>query len=300
MKKIDTLLKYGLNDIAIFGGFGPDDLDTYFELRRYYKINFSIDAETKLKTNGQIDIEKTKLYLAQLIRFNDPKEAGVEQTRTFLQQSRQTDWDKTMIESKEFLIHPAVFHPGSFPSTAWYAAAVREQVRGQKDFCEIGCGAGVVSCLVALDNTDVQVVATDINPFASENTKLNADKLGVGERVVVSTGDVLDGVPSERTFDSIFWSLPFGFLDPGASVTLEEMQVFDPGYKAIRKFFRTAKQFLKPGGQLLIGFSSDLGHAELLEDLAKEAGIKVEKIKEHTMQEKDTLVFELLRGVYQS
>lgn len=298
MKKIDVLLKYGLNDIAIFGGFGPDDLDTYFELRRYYKINFSIDAETKLKTNGQIDIEKTKLYLSQLIRFSDPKEAGIEQTRTFLQQSKHTNWDKATIEGKEFSIHPAVFHPGSFPSTIWYAVAVREQVKGQGDFCEVGCGAGVVSCLVAIDNPNIQVVATDINPFASENTKLNADKLGVGDRVEVTTGDVLDGIPSDRKFDSIFWSLPFGFLDPGAPVTLEEMQVFDPGYKATRKFLNDAKKFLKPNGQLLIGFSSDLGHEELLEELAKEAGIKIEKVKEHEMQEKDTLKFELLRGVY--
>jgi hypothetical protein len=65
-EKISVLLKYGLNDIAICGGFGPNDLDSFFELRRYHKINFSIDAETKLKTDGQIDMDKTKLYLTQL------------------------------------------------------------------------------------------------------------------------------------------------------------------------------------------------------------------------------------------
>ena len=201
MKKIDILLKYGLNDIAIFGGFGPDDLDTYFELRRYYKINFSIDAETKLKTDGQIDIEKTKLYLSQLIRFDDPKEAGIEQTRTFLQQSKHTDWDKTEVNGKEFSIHPAVFNSSSFASTAWFAQVVKEQVQGQKDFCEVGCGAGIESCLIALTNPDMHVVSTDINPFASENTKFNADKLGVGNRIEITTGDVLDGVVSSKKFD---------------------------------------------------------------------------------------------------
>ncbi len=241
MKKIDILLKYGLNDIAIFGGFGPDDLDTYFELRRYYKINFSIDAETKLKTDGQIDIEKTKLYLSQLIRFDDPKEAGIEQTRTFLQQSKHTDWDKTVVDGKEFSIHPAVFNSSSFASTAWFASVVKEQVQGQKDFCEVGCGAGVESCLVALANPDMKVVSTDINPFASENTKFNAEKLGIGDRIEITTGDVLDGVASDKKFDSIFWALPFGFLDPGTEISMEEMQVFDPGYRAIRKFFNTAK-----------------------------------------------------------
>lgn len=298
MKKIDTLLKYGLNDIAIFGGFGPDALNTYFELRRFYKINFSICAETKLKTDGQIDIEKTKLYLSQLIRFEDPKQAGVEQTRTFLQQIKNTDWDTTTIEGKEFSIHPAVFNPKYFSSTTWFASVVKEQVNGQKDFCEIGCGAGVETCLVALANPDMHIVSTDINPFASENTKFNADKLGVGDRVEVTSGDVLDGIPEGKKFDSIFWSMPFGFLDPGANMTLEDTQVFDPGYRAIRKFLNTAKNYLKPGGQLLIGFSSDLANQGLFEELAKEAGIKIEIITETEIQEKDTLKFELLRGVY--
>ncbi|MBA3789378.1 GTP cyclohydrolase II [Patescibacteria group bacterium] len=300
MKKIDILLKYGLNDIAIFGGFGPDDLDTYFELRRYYKINFSIDAETKLKTDGQIDIEKTKLYLSQLIRFDDPKEAGIEQTRTFLQQSKHTDWDKTVVDGKEFSIHPAVFNSSSFASTAWFASVVKEQVQGQKDFCEVGCGAGVESCLVALANPDMHVVSTDINPFASENTKFNADKLGVGDRIEITTGDVLDGIAVDKKFDSIFWALPFGFLDPGTEVSMEEMQVFDPGYRALRKFFSTARNFLKPNGQLLIGFSSDLGNQELLEELAKQAGLKIDIVAEKEIQEKDTLKFELLKGIYQN
>lgn len=300
MKKIDILLKYGLNDIAIFGGFGPDDLDTYLELRRYYKINFSIDAETKLKTDGQIDIEKTKVYLSQLIRFDDPKKAGIEQTRTFLQQTKNTDWSTATIEGVEFSIHPAVFNPSYFPSTAWFASAVKEQVKGQGDFCEVGCGAGVETCLVALANPDMHIVSTDINPFASENTKFNADKLGVGSRIEVTTGDVLDGVALGKKFDSIFWALPFGFLDPGANVTLEDMQVFDPGYRAIRKFLNTAKNFLKPDGQLLIGFSSDLANQDLFDELAKEAGVKIEVIAETEIQEKDILKFELLRGVYEN
>ena len=299
MRKIDTLLDYGLNDIAIFGGFGPDDLDTYFELRRYYKINFSIDAETKLKTNGQIDIEKTKLYLSQLVRFDDPKEAGAEQTRTFQQQNKNTDWNKTIVDGQEFLIHPAVFNSSSFPSTAWFSAVLKEKLKGQEDFCEVGCGAGVESCLLALDNPGMKVVSTDINPFAGENTKLNANRLKIGNQVETIDGDVLDGIPVRKKFDSIFWALPFGFLDPGAAVTMEEMQVFDPGYRAIRKFFNTAKNFLKEKGQLLIGFSPDLGNQDLLEELAKQAGLKTEVIAETEIQEKETIVFQVIRCVYE-
>ena len=49
MRKIEVLLNYKIKNIAIFGGFGPNDLQTFLELRRYYQLNFSIDAETKLK-----------------------------------------------------------------------------------------------------------------------------------------------------------------------------------------------------------------------------------------------------------
>lgn len=72
-EKIDILLSYGLNNIALCGGFGPNELQGYFDLKRYYRINFSIDAETKLKTQGKFDLKKIKLYLNQLICFNETK-----------------------------------------------------------------------------------------------------------------------------------------------------------------------------------------------------------------------------------
>jgi len=300
MKKIDILLKYGLNDIAIFGGFGSDDLDIYFELRRFYKINFSIDAESRLKTKGKIDMGKTKIYLQQLIRFDDPNSAGIEQTRTFLQQSKPSDWEKTKILGKEFLVHPAVFNPNNFLSTSWYAEKVREKTKKQKDFCEVGCGTGVISCISALNNNKLNVISTDINPFAVENTKLNVNNLGLTKQIKVYSGDVFERIPKKSKFDSIFWALPFGFLDPGAKINLEEMQVFDPGYKATRKFLFEAKKYLKKNGKLLIGFSEDLGHRDLFYELAKEAGIKFKKIAEIQLEEKDKINFELLEGKYNS
>ncbi|NNM43708.1 MAG: GTP cyclohydrolase II [Chlamydiae bacterium] len=297
-KKIDTILGYSLKNIAIFGGFGPNELDTYFELRRYYRINFSIDAETKLKTNGQVDIEKTRVYLSQLIRFDDPKQSSIDQTKSFLNQHRRSDWDKVTIENKEFLIHPNVFHAGVFPSTSWFAEKVSKIVKGTTHFCEVGCGSGVISCFVGMSNPKIRVIATDINPFASENTKLNAERMKLQKRLEVKKGDVLDSIPEGSLFDTIFWALPFGFLDPGTEMDLEDMQVFDPGYRAIRKFFQTARKFLKPNGRLLIGFSSDLGHYDLLEEIAKEFNLKLSKIDERAMTEVDQVKFEILEGIY--
>lgn len=298
MKKINALLHYGLKNIAIFGGFGPNELDTYFELRRYYRINFSIDAETKLKTEGQIDIEKTKTYLLQLIRFDDPKQNSIDQTRAFLSQCRRSDWERATIKNKEFLIHPQVFHAGVFPSSSWFAEKLCKIANDASDFCEVGCGSGVISCLVSQSNPNINIIATDINPHASENTKINAERLGLRNRLEVKNGDVLDNIPVGSLFDIIFWALPFGFLDPGAKMSLEDTQVFDPGYRAIRKFFQTAKKFLRPNGKILIGFSSDLGHYNLIEEFAKEFNLRISKIDEKVMSEEDEVNFELLEGRY--
>lgn len=70
MKNINKLLSVGINDIALCGGFGPGDLQMYFDIRKHYKINFSIDAETKLKTKNILDIEKVKRYLSELMNYN--------------------------------------------------------------------------------------------------------------------------------------------------------------------------------------------------------------------------------------
>ncbi len=297
-KKIDTLISYGLNNIALCGGFGPDNLNTYFEIKRYYRFNFSIDAETNLKTNGEIDRNKNKVYIHQLLRSDEPKDHGVKQTRKFLEEHRPTTWNQTNIQGHIFSLHPKVFQAGCFPSTAWFASQLQEFLNKSSNFCEIGCGAGVISCLAALSHSNLQIVATDINPYASENTALNAKQLGLNKQISVFTGDVLDSIKANAQFDLIFWALPFGFLDPGAPITLEETQVFDPGYRAIRKLLHTAKQYLTPKGKLLLGFSSDLGHYELLQDLTQQANANLKTVSATTIQEDVKLSFELLEVSY--
>jgi hypothetical protein len=68
IKKINILLSKNINDIAIYGGFGPQSMSLYFDLKEQYKINFSIDAETKLKTNDSLDLKKVKEYLSELMK----------------------------------------------------------------------------------------------------------------------------------------------------------------------------------------------------------------------------------------
>lgn len=292
-QKIDQLLEYGINRVTLCGGFGPDALETYFALRRFYKINFSIDAESGLKTGGYTDQEKIKRYLKQLIFFNDPKQQQIEQTKKLLEQSQQQETDANIL-GHSFKVLERVFHPGIFPSTEWFASQLINRVSPDTKFCEVGCGCGAVSCLVGLHNPNVEITCTDINPQACHNTRINASRSKVN--VDIYETNVLDGV--KRRFDMIFWALPFGFLDPGASVSLVEMQVFDPGYCAIRKFIATGRKHLLPGGRLLIGFSNHLGHAEMLNKIANEHLLTYEVVASTMLRETEEVDFLLIEGRY--
>lgn len=297
--QVELLLKHGIHRIGIAGGFGPDSLEEYFRLKRFYRINFSVDSETGVKTGLQTDPNKVELYLSQLLRNDTPKEEGIQQTRNFLHQNRRTGWETTCINGHSFQIHSNVFHAGLFPSTAWFAKEISPLLRKATSFCEVGCGAGVITCLAALANPSLTVVATDLNHDASENTRLNAQLLGLSKRIAIRQGDVLDSLQPQERFDLIFWALPFGFLDPGAQISLEEAQVFDPGYRAIRKLLQTAKNHLHPRGKLLLGFSSDLGHIDLLQHLVNEANASMQIVAKTTIQEEASLKFELLEVSYE-
>ncbi len=184
----------------------------------------------------------------------NPKNQFIDATRELVNapvQSQTVDIDGVIISTS-----PHVFNPTVFFSSQWFAGHVSRIVRSEKTFIEIGCGTGIVSIRVAKENPGISVYATDINPKAAEITTINAQANNVVLNIY--SGDVFDGLPSDICADSIFWSMPFGFLDPTDEIAGNDWQVFDPGYRAIRKFFSEARNHMTTGGRLLIGFSEDL------------------------------------------
>jgi hypothetical protein len=100
-------------------------------------------------------------------------------------------------------------------------------------------------------------------------------------------------------FDSIFWAMPFWFLDPWLDIDLEDAQFFDPGYRAIRKFLKDCKSHLHEDWQILIWFSTDLGNYDLLNDICNQNNIRLEKLEEVELQEKNIIRFEVFRWIYE-
>lgn len=68
---------------------------------------------------------------------------------------------------------------------------------------DLGCGFGPIAVALAAHSTDVTVDAVDVNERALELTRLNAERVGVADRVHASTPDRLP----VTTYDEI-WSNP--------------------------------------------------------------------------------------------
>lgn len=62
-KKILSMVSRGLSRIAIAGGFSAETAPRIYEMEDYFKIPISVDAESRLRTDGKLDIAKMKKYL---------------------------------------------------------------------------------------------------------------------------------------------------------------------------------------------------------------------------------------------
>jgi len=189
------------------------------------------------------------------------------------------------LHDREWDLLPGVFAPDYCVSTAFFTESIPFPIGGS--FLEMGCGAGVTAVTAAVKGC-TRVAATDISAAAVENTRLNAARHGLSDRIELYRGDVFDGLGPEDRFDVIFWNSPF--IDPGTgdgpaarSVhddTRQQLRqaVFDPGLRAHRRYFVEASARLTASGRLLLGFSS-LGNHDMLRRLAAGPGYRISTLR---------------------
>jgi len=142
---------------------------------------------------------------------------------------------------------PGVYAPLFFSDSEWFTAQLPSIV-GQKSLLEIGTGTGIVSVACAMNGA--RVVATDINPLAVENARINsiAHKL----RMPILYGDVYQAIEHHQRFDFIFWAHPFNnWPRPVRNMLLRSGM--DYKYSGLKSFILGAKQHLTRTGKLLLG-----------------------------------------------
>ncbi|OII61250.1 ribosomal protein L11 methyltransferase [Streptomyces sp. CC53] len=171
---------------------------------------------------------------------------------------------------REWELLPDVFPPYTDPGPGLFASWV-PYVEGAR-FLEMGCGAGVASVVAALRGCG-RVVALDVNPAAVENTRRNAVRHGVADRVTAATSDLFDALDPGEGFDTVFWNAPFIEAPEARPYGGDiERAVFDPGYGLQRRFFRGAAARLADGGRVYLGTSDAMGNPRKTLRAAADAG----------------------------
>lgn len=171
----------------------------------------------------------------------------------------------------DFIVHHGVFSPimGSVP-----VHEVLAPFAG-RELLDIGCGVGVLAVLAAKERAR-RVVATDINPAAVTNSLANVLRHRVADCVEIRHGELFEPIQENEKFDIVFWNSPFHFVPADAKLTMLQRAVFDPGYGAIRRYVLEGRRHVKPGGALFLQFSPAYGRQDLIQEFAREAGLRTQ------------------------
>jgi len=158
----------------------------------------------------------------------------------------------------ELLVDRGVFSPS--PATERAVGLVLEVARSYANplIIEVGTGCGAVALAVATALSQASVIATEISHAALECARRNRDRLRL-RNVSLRRGSLLSPVPKRLRGQAsvIVANLPYipprlresaeGFFPDGTAIGLGE-----DGLELIRDVAKGARDFLQPGGSLVL------------------------------------------------
>ena len=147
-------------------------------------------------------------------------------------------------------ILPHVYVPADQSVPAMFVE-YRHLIEGKR-VLDMGTGTGVLA-LLATRLGAVEVVATDNNPKAVANARLNAERLGL-ENIIEVRGpaDIFDSVRGD-IFDVILFNAPWA---QGKPQTLYDTAIYDLGYRVLDGFLHGAPEHLTPDGAIILQYSN--------------------------------------------
>ncbi|MFJ8001457.1 methyltransferase domain-containing protein [Streptomyces sp. NPDC096310] len=196
------------------------------------------------------------------------------------------------ISGREWDLLDEVFAPVYSPSTSialdLLGLAESNPEAAPSSFLEIGCGSGVIAVQAALSNRTT--VAMDINRNAVENTRMNAERHGVTDRLTVLHSDLFDALDEDARFDRIFWSSNYVLAPADYSYgSVHERAYMDAGYRTHRRYLEQAVHHLTDTGSALLHFC-ERGNAAELARIAEQCGRELRVRSRRTVLEGTDLI----------
>jgi len=186
-----------------------------------------------------------------------------------------------------FSVNPSVLIPR--PETELLVETALKILPPSAAVIDVGTGSGAIAVSLAFYRTDLVVYATDCSPEALSVARLNAARLGVGERCYFYQGDLLEPLSASGLagrVDLIAANLPYIARDEYPVLPVE-VRNFEPalaldggadGLACYRRLIPAAPPFLKQGGFLLLEIGCRQGQASL--DLFEKPAWEVAVLKD--------------------
>jgi release factor glutamine methyltransferase len=216
----------------------------------------------------QLKTTRIKLYL----NFDQPVgEKDLNEFRAFIQRrlNREPVQYITGVQefwSREFMVNPKVLIPR--PETEVLVeqafAVLNQKKEGEVSFTprilDIGTGSGAIAVSLAGELSDADVWASDVSEDALETARANARKHNVEEKIHFVKSDLFSAIDPLTRFDAIVSNPPYVALEDLDNLQ-PEVGRYEPrsaldggpgGLVIVNKLILEAKDYLKPGGWLLM------------------------------------------------
>lgn len=164
-----------------------------------------------------------------------------------------------------------IFHPGLFFSTKILLNYIGTLDLKNKSLLELGAGTGLISIFVARQNA--KVTASDINPTATKNIKLNAEKNNVKLKIIQS--DLFDNIP-QQSFDFIIINPPYFPRDPNNEN--EQAWFCGSDFQYFKNLFKQIGNYISISTNTIMILSEDC-EIEMIKSIAEENGFVLNEIQ---------------------
>ncbi len=228
-------------------------------------------------------LKKERIYL--YVHFDEPLEsAELVSYRNLIKQRVKHVPVAYLTGSREFMglnfkVTPAVLIPR--PETELLVQTAIEglrEMKGEKLFADIGAGSGAICISVLHYVPDAKAEAVDISEEALKIAKMNAELLGVADRITFHRGDILGPLKGKR-FNAVLSNPPY-IPDGDIKGLLPEVREAEPklalaggadGLDFYRHLAGKAQAYLEDNGFLAMELG--ISQAESVCSLLKTAGM---------------------------